>query len=110
MFVGDINVKCSEDKLRILRYCRFCSIFQYPYIPKEYKQFIIRNKYLLKNIPPKKIKYELQKIFLNDYSSNSIFLLNLFKIEKTFFRKIFKNDKSFLKIIEKNLTFKQLDI
>lgn len=60
--IGNINIRLTEDKTRILRALRFMSVLDFE-LSNELKEFIINNKSLIKEISYEKKKEELDKIF-----------------------------------------------
>lgn len=63
--VGDPDKRFGEDALRIMRAMRFSSVLGFE-IEKETAESIKRNKHLLKNIAPERIRVELEKLILGD--------------------------------------------
>ncbi len=63
--VGDADKRFGEDALRIMRALRFSSVLGFE-IEKETAESIKRNKHLLKNIAPERIRVELEKLILGD--------------------------------------------
>ena len=49
-FIGNINKRFLEDNLRILRYCRFCSLFEKPKLPLDHVDSLKKNSHLLKDL------------------------------------------------------------
>ena len=103
-FIGDIEKKCFEDHLRILRYCRFCSLFEKPIIPNHYKEFLKKNSLYISKISTTKFVNELKKIFNNKYFMNSILLLKELEIDKNVLKKKLENEVKFYKKIIEHLT------
>ena len=87
-FIGDYKENCLNDNLRMLRGIRFCSLFRKPQISKKYINFFLNNTNLIKNIPLPKVINELKKIFLNNFSQNSIQLLKIMKLDEFILREI----------------------
>ena len=85
-FIGDIEIKCKEDNLRLLRYLRFCSIFDNPLLPLDHFNFIEKNFEILKKIPKRKIICEFKKIYKNKYYENSFLLIKYLNLD-IFFKK-----------------------
>lgn len=73
--IGDINIRLSEDKTRILRALRFMTILNFN-LSKELKEYIISHKDYIKEISYEKKKEELDKIFK---SNNYRLFLNFVK-------------------------------
>ncbi len=63
--VGDPDKRFNEDSLRIMRAIRFSATLGFE-IEKETADSIRRNKHLLKNIAPERIRVELEKLLLGD--------------------------------------------
>ena len=93
-FIGTIQERCFEDHLRILRYCRFCSIFEKPIIPNNYIKFLKNNSKLVKKLSIDKVISELKKIFKNRFYKNSVSLFKIMNLEKYFLNEILKKNKN----------------
>ena len=109
-FVGNIKKKCIEDNLRILRYCRFCSIYDKPLIPVNHINFLKENSFLLKNISKVKVKCEFEKIFVNQYFENSLVLIKHINLDEYFindlgFKSKFSRKNFNKKILHYNLNY-----
>ena len=63
--VGDPIKRFTEDSLRILRAFRFAARLGFE-IEEKTADSIRRNKHLLKNIAPERIRVELEKLLLGD--------------------------------------------
>lgn len=61
--VGDPDTRFNEDALRIMRAIRFASVLGFE-IEEKTADSIRRNKHLLKNIAPERIRVELEKLLL----------------------------------------------
>ena len=61
--VGDPDVRFNEDALRIMRAIRFASTLGFE-IEEKTAESIKRNKHLLNNIAPERIRVELEKLLL----------------------------------------------
>jgi len=81
IFIGDFKKKCLEDKLRIIRFIRFCSLFKFPIYPSEYRIFFLKNRNLLSNLKHKKISNEIEKALSYQYNENTISILKKLKIK-----------------------------
>ena len=92
-FIGKIQERCFEDHLRILRYCRFCSIFKNPIIPKHYINFLKKNSGLVKKITLVKVLSELRKTFDNRFFQNSVSLFKIMNLEEYFLNEIINKNK-----------------
>ena len=88
VFIGNIENKCLEDNLRIIRFIRFCSLFKRPKIFTEYKKYFFNNKFSLENVSKKRFSYEISQMLGNKYLINSINLIKKMNIEKYFFNQI----------------------
>ena len=88
VFIGDIEKKCLEDNLRIIRFIRFCSLFKRPKILLRYKSFLFENKSFLENISEKRFSYEINLMLNNKYLINSINLIKSMNMEEYFFNQI----------------------
>ena len=93
-FIGSIQEKCFEDHLRILRYCRFCSIFKNPIIPTNYIKFLKNNSNLVKKLSLNRVISELKKIFKNRFYTNSISLFKLMNLEEYLLNDILNKNKN----------------
>lgn len=65
--VGDPDRRFNEDALRIMRALRFSATLGFE-IEEKTAESIKRNKHLLKNIASERIRVELEKLLLGDYS------------------------------------------
>lgn len=65
--VGDPDRRFNEDALRIMRALRFSATLGFE-IEEKTADSIKRNKHLLKNIASERIRVELEKLLLGDYS------------------------------------------
>ena len=104
-FIGNINKRFLEDNLRILRYCRFCSLFEKPRLPVDHVVSLKTNSQLIKNIPKKKLILEFHKIFENKFYQNSLSMIKYVDLEH-----YFKNDLGLKKYFYNNLNKKLLRI
>lgn len=90
--IGDINIKMTEDPLRILRAVRFATVLNFN-IDDELYNYIKNNGRLLENISTFRIKEELKNIFLSDNIDKGLFYLsdlNLWKFMGISFKKLVK--------------------
>ncbi len=92
-FIGTIQERCFEDHLRILRYCRFCSIFKNPIIPESYVKFLKKNSSLIKKLSFERVISELKKIFENEFYQNSVSLFKLINLEEYLLNEIINKNK-----------------
>ena len=93
-FIGTIQERCFEDHLRILRYCRFCSIFEKPIIPNNYIKFLKNNSNLVKKLSIDRVISELKKIFESRFYKNSVSLFKIMNLEKYLLNEILNKNKN----------------
>ena len=85
IFIGDFKKKCLEDNLRIIRFIRYCSLFEYPIYPSKYISFFLKNKNLISNLNHIKVSNEIEKALSYQYKKNTISILKKFNIESFIF-------------------------
>ncbi len=81
--IGDIDIKLTEDKTRIIRALRFMSVLNFN-LSKELKDFIVNNKTFIKEISYEKKKEELDKIFKTNGYKRFLSFVKENKLEDTF--------------------------
>ena len=85
IFIGDFKKKCFEDHLRIMRFIRFCSLFESPIYPNKYISFFLKNRNLILNLTQSKISNEIEKALSYQYKENTISILKKLNIESFIF-------------------------
>ena len=112
--VGDIDIKCKEDPLRILRAIRFYTILGFKLEDKLY-DYIKNNTYLVESLSNERIKEELDLILENNNKIRGIKLLIELGLDKALdlsFKEDIKYTSSILGMyyqIENNLNFSKND-
>ena len=79
--VGDTNLKLTEDKTRILRALRFCSVLDFE-LDNKIKEFLKDNGKLLNEIPKEYVRKELDKIFDTDKYNKFFKIVEYYKLDK----------------------------
>ena len=79
--VGDIDSKCKEDPLRILRAIRFYTILDFD-LDEDLYNYIKNNTYLVKSLSNERIKEELDLILENSNKMKGIKLIQDLGIDK----------------------------
>jgi tRNA nucleotidyltransferase (CCA-adding enzyme) len=79
--VGDIDSKCKEDPLRILRAIRFYTILDFD-LDEDLYNYIKNNTYLVKSLSNERIKEELDRILENSNKMKGIKLIQDLGIDK----------------------------
>ena len=87
IFIDDFKKKCLEDNLRIMRFIRFCALFEFPIYPDEYIVFFLKNRNLILNLKQNKISNEVEKALSYQHKENTISILKKLKIESFVFEK-----------------------
>lgn len=87
--VGSAKCRIEEDALRILRAIRFAGSFDFK-IEEELYSEIIKNRNLIKNLSPERIKSEIDKMLLLDIPSKSFKIMADTKVLEIVFPELYK--------------------
>lgn len=77
--VGDPNARFSEDPLRLMRACRFMSVYSME-IEDETKAAILKNAHLLKRISTERVTEEFRKLLAGEMAGKALAFMKKTKI------------------------------
>lgn len=101
IFIGDPESRIIEDNLRILRYYRFCSIFND--LSCRYSDILSQNAHFIKTLPIERIQKELFKTLDSKNCFDIVHIMKKDSILDQLFDVVFLKEFCSLKNIEKNI-------
>jgi len=89
-FVGEPDLRISEDPIRALRACRFAALIDGE-IEQKSKKAIIKTSHFLKNVARERVQLELNKILKLENREAALFMLADLKLLSSIFSKLPKS-------------------